>query len=102
MKGIFASALLCAIGIAAASDLPNPSMTPGAIDPDVTQANIQQTVCVRGYTKTIRPPAYFTNRLKKQQIRQYGYDSDLHLGWVGVLVGNEYRVLSGFSFLSKH
>ena len=48
-------------------------LTPGAINPDVTQENIQQTVCVKGYTKTIRPPAYFTNRLKKVQIQQYRY-----------------------------
>ena len=27
----------------------------------------------KGLTKTIRPPAYFTNRLKKQQLEQYGY-----------------------------
>jgi hypothetical protein len=56
-----------------ASDLPDPALTPGAINPNVTQANIQQTVCVRGYTKTIRPPAHFTNKLKKRQIREYGY-----------------------------
>jgi hypothetical protein len=56
-----------------ASDLPDPSLTPGAINPEVTQANIQQTVCVKGYTKTIRPPAHFTNKLKKRQMREYGY-----------------------------
>ncbi len=58
---------------AVAGDLPLAQLTPGAINPDVTQANIQQTVCVKGYTKTIRPPAYFTNRLKKRQIGEYGY-----------------------------
>ena len=57
-----------------ASDLPDPNLTPGAINPDVTQASIQQTICVKGYTKTIRPPAYFTNRLKKYQIVEYGYE----------------------------
>jgi hypothetical protein len=56
-----------------ASDMPDPSLTPGAINPEVTQANIQQTVCVKGYTKTIRPPAHFTNKLKKRQLREYGY-----------------------------
>jgi hypothetical protein len=57
-----------------ASDLPDPVLTPGAIDPVITQENIQSTVCVRGYTKTIRPPASYTNKLKKRQIRQYGYE----------------------------
>jgi hypothetical protein len=56
-----------------ASDLPDPGRTPGALNPDVTQDNIYQTVCVRGYTKTIRPPASYTNKLKKRQIREYGY-----------------------------
>lgn len=40
----------------------------------VTQNNIAQTICRKGYTKTIRPPAHYTNRLKKFQIRQYQYD----------------------------
>ncbi len=56
-----------------AGDLPDPRITPGAIDHHITQANIQQTVCQKGYTKTVRPPAYFTNKLKKSQIRRYGY-----------------------------
>ena len=39
-----------------ASDLPDSSLTPGAINPEVTQGNIQQTVCVKGFTKTIFQP----------------------------------------------
>ena len=59
------------------SDMPNPLLTPGAINPEVTQANIQYTVCNKGYTETIRPPADFTNKLKRLQISEYGYaDSD--------------------------
>ncbi len=56
-----------------AGDLPDRAMTPGAINPDVTQDNIHSTVCVKGWTKTVRPPAFYTNRLKKSQIREYGY-----------------------------
>ena len=59
--------------IAMAGDLPDPTMTPGSIDATITQSNIQTTVCVRGYTKTVRPPAYFTNKLKKKQMADYGY-----------------------------
>lgn len=63
--------------LSVAGDLPNARMTPGVTNPDVTQENIKTTVCVKGYTKTIRPPAFYTNRLKKQQIGQYGYlDAD--------------------------
>jgi hypothetical protein len=53
-----------------ASDLPNPSLAPGAINPEITQQNIQQTVYVKGYTKTIRPPASYTNNIKRQQLRK--------------------------------
>lgn len=56
-----------------ASDLPNPSLTPGAIDSSDVQQNVQDTICIKGYTKTIRPPASYTNKLKKRQIREYGY-----------------------------
>ncbi|MET3448171.1 hypothetical protein [Ralstonia sp. 1138] len=52
---------------------PNPRLTPGAVDPRVTQANIRETICMRGYTKTVRPPQQFTRELKVRQIRQYGY-----------------------------
>ena len=51
----------------------SPALTPGTINPNITQANIQSTVCVKGFTKTIRAPASYTNKLKKRQIRQYSY-----------------------------
>ncbi|MER7754119.1 hypothetical protein [Kitasatospora sp. NPDC097643] len=53
--------------------LPDPSCTPGAYNPDVTQATIGQTICVSGWTSTVRPPTSYTNPLKAQQIAQYGY-----------------------------
>ena len=30
--------------------------SPGVLNPDVTQANINATICVHGWTKSIRPP----------------------------------------------
>ncbi|MEZ0317387.1 MAG: hypothetical protein ACAH10_10890 [Methylophilaceae bacterium] len=56
-----------------AADLPDPVITPGATNPSVTQDNIDDTICVKGYTKKIRPPQSFTNKLKKNQLRQYGF-----------------------------
>ena len=47
--------------------------TPGAINSKVTQANIRTTICVSGYTTKIRPSTTYTNKLKKQQIKDYGY-----------------------------
>ncbi|MDA8155591.1 MAG: HNH endonuclease [Actinomycetota bacterium] len=35
-------------------DRPDPALTPGAFDPAVTQANIQETICKPGYTATVR------------------------------------------------
>ncbi len=63
--------LLILTGFLLAGTLPNPSLTPGAIDPGITQANIAQTICQRGYTRSVRPPVSYTEPLKKRQIRQY-------------------------------
>jgi hypothetical protein len=46
--------------------------TPGVLNPDVTQANIDTTVCRHGWTRTIRPPTSYTNELKRKQMREYG------------------------------
>jgi hypothetical protein len=57
----------------AQSPLPNPELTPGAINPDVTQRTIETTICVRGWTRLVRPPESYTEELKHEQIDQYGY-----------------------------
>ncbi len=76
MKTIIAM-LLCLFAFAAsAGDLPDPVATPGAINVAVTQNNIKATVCVPGWTKTIRPPASYTNRLKAAQMAAGPYKSD--------------------------
>jgi len=46
--------------------------TPGVLNPDVMQATIGSTICVHGWTKTIRPPTDYTNALKVRQMREYG------------------------------
>lgn len=58
---------------------PNPQFTPGATDPDVTQANIHETICKSGWTVTVRPNVPYTNNLKAKGISEYGYD-DSKLG----------------------
>ena len=52
---------------------PDPSLTPGVLNPAVTQATIHSTICVSGWTATIRPGSPYTGALKVQQIAQYGY-----------------------------
>ena len=59
--------------------LPDATCTPGAASPLVSQANLAQTICVSGYTKTIRPPVSYTNKLKGQQMQQYGFTDSIHL-----------------------
>ena len=52
---------------------PDPVKTPGAANPQVTQQNIQDTICNPHWsTKLIRPPAEYTSRLKRKQLREYG------------------------------
>lgn len=46
--------------------------TPGALNPNVTVDNLKDTVCKTGWTATIRPPVEYTNRLKTQQMQDYG------------------------------
>src|SRR5690348_14954297 len=41
--------------------------------PAVSQATIGSTICLRGWTSTIRPPADYTNDLKRHQLAEYGY-----------------------------
>ncbi|MDH6577424.1 hypothetical protein [Kitasatospora sp. MAP5-34] len=53
--------------------LPDPACTPGAVNPSVTQSTINSTICVSGWTGTVRPPTSYTNKLKVQQIIAYGY-----------------------------
>lgn len=51
---------------------PDPRVTPGAINPAVTPNNIHETICARGWTKTIRPPESYTYRLKRMQFHGSG------------------------------
>jgi hypothetical protein len=54
--------------------LPDPARTPGAVNPDVMQANIGSTICVGGWTATVRPPSSYTTSLKEQPLASgYAY-----------------------------
>lgn len=44
------------------------TLTPGALNPAVTQATIRTTICRHGWTRTIRPPVSYTNELKRRQL----------------------------------
>jgi hypothetical protein len=53
--------------------LADPICTPGVADPRVAQDNILATICVSGYTTRVRPSSQYTNALKVEQIKAYGY-----------------------------
>lgn len=52
--------------LAIAMLLPVAAFAGMALNPDVTQENLHQTVCVPNWSKTVRPPASYTNRIKRQ------------------------------------
>jgi hypothetical protein len=57
--------------------LPDPACTPGVTNPAVTQANIDSTICVSGWTSTIRPSVDYTEPLKRQQMAAYGQTAQI-------------------------
>lgn len=63
---------LCLPGLAA-------SMT---LNPAVSQGTIGQTICVPGWTKTVRPTVAYTNRVKRQLLHGQGNMADYELDHV--------------------
>ena len=62
---------------AAGAVLPDPHRTPGAVNRAVTQATIGRTICVPGWTATVRPPSSVTTGIKEAQLASgYTYRGD--------------------------
>ena len=43
-----------------------------ALNPAVTQANIGSTICISGWSATVRPPTAYTGAVKRRLMRQAG------------------------------
>lgn len=56
--------------------LPDSSCTPGALNPAVTPASIDATICSMGWTRTIRPPQSYTAPLKRALMQACGAGDD--------------------------
>ncbi len=53
-----------------------PAWAAMALNPDVKQSTIQQTICVPGYTKGVRPSTVYTNGIKKRLMMAEGLNWD--------------------------
>ena len=62
-----------------AKPLPDVRCTPGVKNPAVTQATLFTTICLSGYTDTIRPPTNITGPEKIANAAAYSYTDSLSL-----------------------
>lgn len=70
----------CHYGFVRSDPLPDPSCTPGALNPQVTQATIGSTICRSGYTSSIRPPEIVTEPEKRASAAAYTYTGAFSTG----------------------
>jgi hypothetical protein len=56
--------------------LPDPICTPRVVNNNVTQENINDTICKSGFTKNIRPPTKYTTPLEIELMKSYGFNGD--------------------------
>ena len=67
----------------------SPSLMAAQLNPNVTQSNIYQTICVKGWTSTVRPPVSYTNKIKRlllpkgASMRDYELDHGIPLALGG-------------------
>jgi hypothetical protein len=56
------------------SPIPRADLFPGAANPAITPANMNQNICRKGWsTSSIRPPSSYTTALKKTQMHSLNY-----------------------------
>jgi hypothetical protein len=66
----------CAVVWHGDAALPDPGCTPGALNPNVTQASIRTTICVPGWTRTVRPSSSATRKLRAATLTAYHLPAD--------------------------
>jgi hypothetical protein len=60
--------LVVLLSLTAAALYGSAQTTIGVTNPSIYQTNIDQTICVSGWTATVRPPVAYTNKLKSSQL----------------------------------
>ena len=78
-----------------------------ALNPDVTQETIQETICRHGYTHTVRPATSFTNKIKLRLMREEGIPEADTSEWaldhiLALTLGGHPRQLSNLQLLTQH
>ena len=78
-RGLTFWILIALAQTALASDLPDGNLTPGALDPEVIDSNVKETICKAGHftwTEGHMPPKSFLEKTEKEQILAYGYPDE--------------------------
>jgi hypothetical protein len=70
--------LMSSAGAAGEDTIPDHERTPGAINPQVTQENLQETVCAPGWIDKITPPQAQLDKLKAKQLHLKGPANNYH------------------------
>lgn len=63
-----------------------------ALNPDVTQATINRTICTPGWTTSIRPSTSYTNALKQRELEIYRYLHPNDPNWTMIGTEEDHRV----------
>jgi hypothetical protein len=75
----FGTLVACLCVTAGARELPDPQLTPGAINSAISQEQYGTLCHTKNWTRPYRPPVSFTNSLMKLQMGKYGYPlADIH------------------------
>lgn len=68
-RRLFLTLFFCALMCAQPPELPDAKLTPGVLNPKVTQSTIGKTICRAGWTSTVRN---VSEKTKKQVMQRYG------------------------------
>ena len=68
VSGCLLLVALCPSAWGADLFFPDPALTPGALNPGVTQDNIQETVCLAEWRQKQQPPVSYLAELKAKQV----------------------------------
>jgi hypothetical protein len=72
---LFTACATAPLSEAPSNDTPAQAVPAEALNPDVSQATVQKTICVSGFTASIRPSTSYTNGVKLKLLREQGRPS---------------------------